>query len=312
MLKYQKRSTDKIIIFGNNAQNHSVYRSDNKNEKIIVGKISNQEAQVLYTKNILYKNEECSQNFIAEIIANCIQKKYSTFIVINTNDDNLNLSICNDFVKSMNIMDEKNRVLCYSKLRIFTFGDPKLEKIYDDVVENGCGCISFVNKYKKVAIDLVAKHPFSQYLGENEFYPTYLVPHYETVNGVTEYVMRTSFNKFKVNSGEVVANVQNPYFNRTHEHFCSHMHTPNNPQEEFIGAVINNNIAYIGWDIFSAYALHGHLCFKELFKAVMEKMLGAEKTISESYGVKASIELNVKVSPDWDGNEHILRSMGCL
>lgn len=168
MLKYQKRSTDKIIIFGNNAQNHSVYRSDNKNEKIIVGKISNQEAQVLYTKNILYKNEECSQNFITEIITNCIQKKYSTFIVINTNDDNLNLSICNDFIKSMNIMDEKNRVLCYSKLRIFTFGDPKLEKIYEDVVENGCGCISFVNKYKKVAIDLVAKHPFSQYLGENE------------------------------------------------------------------------------------------------------------------------------------------------
>jgi hypothetical protein len=137
MLKYQKRSTDKIIIFGNNAQNHSVYRSDNKNEKIIVGKISNQEAQVLYTKNILYKNEECSQNFITEIITNCIQKKYSTFIVINTNDDNLNLSICNDFIKSMNIMDEKNRVLCYSKLRIFTFGDPKLEKIYEDVVENG-------------------------------------------------------------------------------------------------------------------------------------------------------------------------------
>jgi hypothetical protein len=67
------------------------------------------------------------------------------------------------------------------------------------------------------------------------------------------------------------------------------MHTPNNPQEEFIGAVINNNIAYIGWDIFSAYAIHGHLCFKELFKEVMEKMLGAEKTISVNIPDKAVV-----------------------
>lgn len=47
-------------------------------------------------------------------------------------------------------------------------------------------------------------------------------------------------------------------------------------------------------------------------KNIRKVRAGAEKTISESYGVKASIELNVKVSPDWDGNEHILRNMGCL
>jgi hypothetical protein len=101
--------------------------------------------------------------------------------------------------------------------------------------------------------------------------------------------MRTSFYKFKATEGEVVASVQNPYFNRTLEHFCSHMHTPNNPQEEFTGAVINNNIAYIGWDILSAYALHGHLCFKEPFKAIMEKMLGDEKTVSVNIPDKAVV-----------------------
>ena len=56
-------------------------------------------------------------------------------------------------------------------------------------------------------------------------------------------------------------------------------------------AIINNNIAYIGWDIFSAYALHGHLCFKELFKAIMEKMLGDEKTISVNIPDKAVVTL---------------------
>ena len=119
----------------------------------------------------------------------------------------------------------------------------------------------------------------AKYIGKNEFNPTYFVPEFETVNGTTEYVMRCDFNKFDVTDGEIVAYMQNPYFNRTLEHFCSHAHAPNNPDEAFPGAIINGNIAYIGWDIFSAYANHGHLCFKELFTYIIKKMMGNEFTI---------------------------------
>ena len=119
----------------------------------------------------------------------------------------------------------------------------------------------------------------AEYKGENELNPTYFVPEFETVNGKTEYVMRCDFNKFDVANGEIVAYMQNPYFNRTLEHFCSHAHAPNNPEESFPGAVINRNIAYIGWDIFSAYANHGHLCFKELFTYIIKKMMGDNFTV---------------------------------
>ena len=119
----------------------------------------------------------------------------------------------------------------------------------------------------------------AEYMGKNEFNPTYFIPQFETINGKTEYVMRCDFNKFQVNDGEIVAYMQNPYFNRTLEHFCSHAHAPNNPDEAFPGAVINGNIAYIGWDIFSAYANHGHLCFKELFSYIIKKMMGDETTV---------------------------------
>ncbi|MBO5857911.1 MAG: beta-galactosidase trimerization domain-containing protein [Clostridia bacterium] len=188
-------------------------------------------------------------------------------------------------------IDETNSLENYKLLIL-----PDVEGMSDEFTEK---VKTFLNKGGKViasAKSIVKDNKFvldfgAEYLGLNEFNPTYLVPHYETVNGVTEYVMRTSFYKFKANNGEVVASVQNPYFNRTLEHFCSHMHTPNNPEEEFSGAVINNNIAYIGWDIFSAYALHGHLCFKELFKAIIEKMLGAEKTISVNIPDKAVVTL---------------------
>lgn len=125
------------------------------------------------------------------------------------------------------------------------------------------------------------------YKGINEFAPTYLIPEYETANGQTEYVMRCNSHKIEADSCQVEARMQNPYFNRTAEHFCSHMHAPNNPEESFPAVITNGNIAYICWDIFTAYAQHGHLCFKELFSYICNKLLGDNKTISVGIPDKA-------------------------
>ncbi len=119
----------------------------------------------------------------------------------------------------------------------------------------------------------------AKFIRKNEFKPTYLIPCYETVNGTTEYIMRCNSFNIEPIECETVAYMQNPYFNRTAEHFCSHMHAPNNPDETLAGAVIKGNIAYIGWDIFTAYAKHGHLCFKELFSFVAKKLMGDETTV---------------------------------
>jgi hypothetical protein len=195
-------------------------------------------------------------------------------------------------LESNYLYDFVDETMDISKYKLLVL--PDVEGISDEFTEKVKAFINNGGKVIASAKSIVKDNKFildfgSEYIGENEFRPTYLVPHYETVNGDTEYLMRAEFNKFKVNSGEVVASMQNPYFNRTLEHFCSHAHTPNNPEEEFSGAVINNNIAYIGWDIFTAYALHGHLCFKELFKAIMEKMIGNEKTVSVDIPDKAVV-----------------------
>lgn len=146
---------------------------------------------------------------------------------------------------------------------------------------------SFVNNGGKVIASgeaLVKDGKFildvgAKYKGKNEFNPTYLIPCYETVNGATEYIMRCNSYEFEAVDCEIAAYMQNPYFNRTAEHFCSHMHAPNNPEESFPAAVIKGNVAYIGWDIFTAYACHGHLCFKELFSHFIKKMLGDNTTV---------------------------------
>ncbi len=129
----------------------------------------------------------------------------------------------------------------------------------------------------------------AKFKGKNEFSPTYFVPCFETVNGTTEYIMRCNSYKFEAVDCEVAAYMQNPYFNRTAEHFCSHMHAPNNSDESFPAVAIKGNVAYIGWDIFTAYARYGHLCFKELFTYVAEKMLGDDVTVTAEIPDKAVV-----------------------
>ncbi|MBE6782637.1 MAG: beta-galactosidase [Ruminococcaceae bacterium] len=129
----------------------------------------------------------------------------------------------------------------------------------------------------------------ADYIGINEFEPTYFVPDFNTVNGNTEYVMRCKSYRFDAENCEIEAYVQNPYFNRTREHFCSHAHAPNNPDEQFPAVIINGNIAYIGWNIFSAYAKHGHLCFKEIFTHVLNKLMGDNFTIDVKIPDKAVV-----------------------
>ncbi len=128
-----------------------------------------------------------------------------------------------------------------------------------------------------------------EFLSENEFEPTYFVPAFETVNGNTEYIMKCKSFRFDAKDCEIEAYVQNPYFNRTREHFCSHAHAPNNPDEQFPAVVIKNNIAYIGWDVFTAYAEHGHLCFKEIFTHVLNKLMGDDFTINVNIPDKAVV-----------------------
>ncbi len=149
------------------------------------------------------------------------------------------------------------------KIRLFAENGGKIIASGEALVKNG-----------KFIVDTGAK-----YIEKNEFSPTYLIPNYETVNGNTEYIMRCNSYKIEADGCEVAAYMQNPYFNRTAEHFCSHAHAPNNPDESFPAAVINGNVAYIGWDIFTAYANHGHLCFKELFLHLVKKMLADETTV---------------------------------
>ncbi len=150
------------------------------------------------------------------------------------------------------------------KIRCFINNGGKVIASGEAIIKNG-----------EFALDIGAK-----YKGENKYNPTYFIPCFDTVNGNTEYLMRCNSYEFEAVDCDVAAYMQNPYFNRTAEHFCSHAHAPNNPDESYPAVAIKGNAAYIGWDIFTAYARHGHLCFKELFTYVLNRMIGDDLTVT--------------------------------
>lgn len=121
------------------------------------------------------------------------------------------------------------------------------------------------------------------FTGRNEFSPTYFVPLFPTVNGDTAYIMRCDSYKIEAVDCEVTALRENPYFNRERERFCSHMHAPNNEAERFPAVVIKGNVAYVSWNIFTAYGELGHLCFKEIFTDTVKKLTG--DTLSVKVGL---------------------------
>ena len=175
-LKFKYSNKEKIILLGNNIHNHSIYLSDKNRKGIIIAKISNDDAQSLYIKDILYRNQEPSHQCVLDIINRSIKSKSGHIVIINTENDAKNIEISRSFINAISQLNDENRLNCFRKLRIFVFGDPKYETIYEDIEFNSCGCVSHINKYKKIAIDIVEKHPFSLYMNDHHVdYSTSLV-----------------------------------------------------------------------------------------------------------------------------------------
>lgn len=121
-----------------------------------------------------------------------------------------------------------------------------------------------------------------EFKGANEYQPTYYIPGFDTVNGYTEYLMRAESFLFENKDAVIIAGGQNPYFNRTAEHFCSHQHAPNNEASSFDGAAIKGNIAYIGWNIFKGYGAYGDYHIKELVDHVIRLLMNDDFAIESS------------------------------
>jgi hypothetical protein len=72
---------------------------------------------------------------------------------------------------------------------------------------------------------------------------------------------------------EVLAQVVEPYFERSSGKFCSHFQTPPDRLTEFAAAVQRGRTAYIPWNIFADYAKHANLPCRWLVEKLLNRLL---------------------------------------
>jgi hypothetical protein len=136
------------------------------------------------------------------------------------------------------------------------------------------------------ALDLGAK-----YTGKASFVPAYIRPKFE-MEGLWEaaYAIYEPSSEITA-TGEVIAYKENPYFNRTAAHFCSHAQTPNDPEKVYPAITMGKDGAYISFNMFSEYANNGALIARETVKHVIDVLLGEDKTITTNLPAQGVVTL---------------------
>ena len=150
-----------------------------------------------------------------------------------------------------------------------------------DFVDNGgklvLSCDSgFDKEGKNFLFDINAK------VGEkSKFVPDYLEP---AEKFAPEYlnspmVMYSASRRLTPeNMDSATGKVYDSYFNRSFAAFCSHKHTPNQPEESgFASGVISGNILYFAHPVFSLYRQYGNVAVKEHFAKAFFTLLGNDR-----------------------------------
>lgn len=130
------------------------------------------------------------------------------------------------------------------------------------------------------------------YVGESEFSPAYIVPHFSPKPFLpTSFLINGRIQKIDNLSGKEIAHIENPYFNRTVEHFSSHAHAPGDKKSAGPGIVLGEGWAYIPWNVFWDYGENGSLICKKLVCHVLDELLGEEKTVETSLPAQGIVTL---------------------
>lgn len=114
------------------------------------------------------------------------------------------------------------------------------------------------------------------YIGDAPFSPDYLLPSDSIGKHLqkTEHVMyQKGLEVSMLPTNEVLCNVITPYFNRTWQHFCSHMHTPSSGQVGYPGVVKSGNVIYFCHPVFNQFVQNAPIWVKHMVLDAIDNLL---------------------------------------
>lgn len=131
----------------------------------------------------------------------------------------------------------------------------------------------------------------AEWIKENPYKPDYFRPLEKIKDmGDTGYIMYGNGEKIRCIGNELGIR-ENPYFNRTRVHFCSHQHTPNSCEYGGAGMTEGKDGIYIAWNIFADYAQSGELHLKQMAIFALDRLLDTAKTLKTNLPAQGIVTL---------------------
>jgi len=177
------------------------------------------------------------------------------------------------------IIDTKSKLTDYKVVILpdVVPADKKLaKKIRDYLDAGGAMIVSYKSGLNEDGNKFAIKKLGLKLKGDAPYSPDFIVPRGEIGKGLpqTEHVMYMKGLEVKAKkNADVLAEVVVPYFNRTHEHFCSHKHTPSAGRVGYPGIVRSGNIIYFAHPIFGQYAKNAPRWCKQLVLNALDMLL---------------------------------------
>lgn len=186
------------------------------------------------------------------------------------------------------LIDMESNFDSYKVILIPDYGimDEKLEeKLKAYMRRGGRLYLSGISGKREGADEFIEGIPLL-YCGKAEYQPVYVKPDFPLgIFENSEFVVYGRAYQVKVREGAGTAEKAEflaPYFNRSPEHFCSHLHAP--CSEKSCGTAIfhDDRFLYVAFRLFEEYAENGGFIVKEIFRKTMDMLLGPHKTVHTS------------------------------
>lgn len=101
---------------------------------------------------------------------------------------------------------------------------------------------------------------------------------------VTPFLSYSSAYKTECEDGEVLAEVYEPFFNRTRRHFCGHKNTPFKAEAEKYPALVRKgNVLYFAHPIFEAYDKSGNYVLQKYIQRAIESIYDKSIKVENFY-----------------------------
>lgn len=173
-----------LYVLGYSNDNISICKSDGKRRyKYVVAKVDPEAAEKLYIQNLPYVSadaEEWVKKHLGEFVRRAPKAPRNALagwiyqhitrlgkkkiVVINTGDDKKNVEICKLFSEAIASATSESQSEAFQTLRVLVFGDPEYQAIYQSLAERGMGCVSYINKYERIAMDFINQYPLTLFM----------------------------------------------------------------------------------------------------------------------------------------------------